>query len=119
MGWNYALGWLCTLPFELTAASITIQVNICISSPIHFHSVSLAPFAFFFLCIVSDPRIKDHFPSVNSLPPFVSPDLGYSYPGKAHGFFGLEVHVGVLHTSHWFGRCLGNAPLSAYMCYAR
>ena len=37
MGWNYALPWLASLPFELTAASITIQVNICIS-PIHFHS---------------------------------------------------------------------------------
>ncbi|KIV94591.1 hypothetical protein PV10_02343 [Exophiala mesophila] len=25
MGWNYALGWLIVLPFELTAASITIE----------------------------------------------------------------------------------------------
>jgi amino acid transporter len=25
MGWDYALSWLTVLPFELTAASITIQ----------------------------------------------------------------------------------------------
>lgn len=25
MGWDYAIGWLVILPFELTAASITIQ----------------------------------------------------------------------------------------------
>jgi yeast amino acid transporter len=25
MGWNYALNWLVVLPFELTAAGITIQ----------------------------------------------------------------------------------------------
>lgn len=25
MGWDYALGWLTVLPFELTAAGITIQ----------------------------------------------------------------------------------------------
>jgi amino acid transporter len=25
MGWDYALSWLTILPFELTAASITIQ----------------------------------------------------------------------------------------------
>jgi len=25
MGWNYALSWLITLPFEITAAGITIS----------------------------------------------------------------------------------------------
>ena len=34
MGWQYAIGWLITLPFEITAAGITIsywhQYNIAI-----------------------------------------------------------------------------------------
>jgi amino acid permease len=37
VGWDYAIGWLTVLPFELTAAGITIQfwngnINIGVSN---------------------------------------------------------------------------------------